>query len=95
MYHKEKWKRVFHKIAYVAGLAASVATIPQIIKVWVEKDSSGVSLMTWSSYIVISAILAMYGKIHKERVMVVMYVSLVIVQALIVVGVIIFLSLWI
>lgn len=90
MYHKERWKRIFHKIAYVAGLAASVATIPQIIKVWIEKDSSGVSLLTWVSYIIISAILAMYGKIHKERVLVVMYISLVIVQVLIVVGVIVY-----
>ena len=87
--HKEKWKRVFHKLAYLAGLAASVATIPQIIKIWVEKDTSGVSILTWSSYLIIAVILAIYGKIHKERLMVIMYILLTIAEALIVVGIIV------
>lgn len=87
--HKEKWKRVFHRIAYLAGLAASLATIPQIIKVWVEKDTSGVSVLTWSFYLIIAVILVIYGRIHKERLMVIMYILLTIAEALIIVGVIV------
>lgn len=79
---------MFHRVAYIAGLAASIATIPQAVSVWTTEDVSGVSLATWISYLVIAIILGMYGKIHRERLMVVMYTLLALVQIVIITGIV-------
>jgi len=90
MHHKEKWKKVFHKIVYIAGILASVVTIPQLLKIWIDKDVSGVSLITWSLYLVIAVLFAFYGKFHKEKVMIITYSLLAFVELFIIIGIIVY-----
>lgn len=88
--HPDKWKRFMDKAIYVIGVAGPIMTIPQLMKIWVEKDASGVSVISWSSYLVIAVFWLTYGIIHKEKPIIFTYFAWIIIEILVVIGVIIY-----
>jgi uncharacterized protein with PQ loop repeat len=62
-----KFKRFMDKAIYVVGVAGPVFTIPQVTKIWVEKNASGVSAIAWISYLVLAVFWLTYGILHKEK----------------------------
>jgi len=40
-----KWKRFMDKAIYGVGIFGPLMTLPQIGKIWIEKNASGVSLL--------------------------------------------------
>ena len=54
-------------LVYIAGLFLGLMTIPQILKIWVEKNASGVSLITWVAFLIVGLIMVAYGIAHKEK----------------------------
>lgn len=85
---KKKDKAV-HWLVYIAGIAAPIITIPQLLKVWVDGDATGVSLFTWAAYTIIAAVFAIYGFAHRDKPLIITYVPLTIVDILVVVGLLI------
>ncbi len=41
-------------------------TIPQILEIWVSGNVQGVSLFTWSSFLVLQSVLLVYGIVHRD-----------------------------
>jgi MtN3 and saliva related transmembrane protein len=78
------------KIVYVAAIITPLMTIPQFYKIWFEAETLGVSLLTWIAYLAVAVIFAAYGYLHKEKPIIIMYVSLAIIEALIVVGLLLY-----
>ena len=66
---------------------APIMNIPQVLKIWMEKDASGVSMLSWASFSVISVMWFIYGMLHKERPVMIMNFALVFMQLSIVLGV--------
>ncbi len=84
--HPERVKRIYDHIIYGAVILAPVLNIPQVFKVWIEKDASGVSIITWGGFSIISVMWFIYGYLHKEKPVMIMNVALVFMQIIIVIG---------
>ncbi|MBD3261904.1 MAG: hypothetical protein GF334_09610 [Candidatus Altiarchaeales archaeon] len=91
--HKKKpslFNNTIEKLAYVAGVASPVVTLPQLFQIWITHDASGISLITWISYLLIVTIMTLYGIVHKEKPLIIMYGSLIIIDLLIIIGAILY-----
>jgi len=88
--HPNKFKRFFDKLIYVVAIITPITNLPQLLKVWVDHDVSGVSLLSWTSFAAISVIWTIYGIIHKETPIILMSSLLIVVQGLIAIGVVIY-----
>ena len=88
--HNDRVKYVFDRLVYIAGIATPIMTFPQLIRIYVEKRTAGVSIVTWSSYLTISLIFTVYGFLHKEKPIIIMYLSQLILQIFIVAGILIY-----
>lgn len=64
--HAHKFKNFIDKIIYPVGIIGPLMTIPQLVKIWVGQDATGVSIISWSAYLVIAIFWLFYGTIHKE-----------------------------
>ena len=45
--HPNKWKRLMDKLIYAVGIFGPVMTIPQLTKIWLDKNAAGVSAISW------------------------------------------------
>ncbi len=63
----ERWKRRFDKWIYVLGILAPIVTIPQVMKIWVGKNAGGLSLVSWTAYMIGAIFWIFYGLFHKEK----------------------------
>lgn len=88
--HPDKAKRLFDKFIYAVVILGPIMNLPQLLRIWLQKNASGVSLVSWASFSVFSLIWLCYGIIHKEKPIIFMNFALMIMQALIAVGVILY-----
>ena len=84
--HKDKLKRFYDKFIYLVVIIAPIANIPQLLRVWVDKDASGVSSLSWFLFSGISITWLIYGILHKDKHILLMNTALMIMQALIAIG---------
>ncbi|MBW3020761.1 hypothetical protein KY334_05670 [Candidatus Woesearchaeota archaeon] len=94
-YHRSKkkstkYQKILDKLVYAAGIGGPIMTIPQILKIWAEKTVAGVSLTSWSAYLIMAIIWLMYGIEHKEKPIIVTNALWVVFESLVVVGIIIY-----
>jgi uncharacterized protein with PQ loop repeat len=78
----------FEKFMIVFAVVEPIATIPQILKIWVDSDTSGVSLVTWIFYALTSFIWLAYGITKKDKPLIVSGVLWCASQSLVVIGII-------
>jgi len=79
--------RLLDRMAYLMGAITVLVNIPQLIAVWASPDAQGVSMISWTGFFLGSCFWVIYGLLHKERPIIVMNVSLMIVQGFIVIGI--------
>lgn len=84
--HPDKFKRVIDKLIFFVGLVGPIMTIPQVTNIWIDKNAAGVSLITWSTYVVTSIFWLMYGISHKEKPIIVTYTAWLFLDASVAVG---------
>lgn len=78
------------KVIYVIATFGPVMTIPQLIKIWVEKNAIGVSALTWSAYLIVAIFWLIYGKMHNEKPIIYSSILWIIAESLVVIGAIIY-----
>lgn len=83
-------KRSMDKIIYVVALIWPILTLPQIWRVWVYKNPSGLSLFTWWAYVLSAILWIVYGIVHKEKVIIFSNILWVIVNLAVLIGTIIY-----
>lgn len=74
-------------LTYATGVLLPILTVPQAYSVLVDKSTEGVSLITWAFYLLSSTLFAIFGIVHKERLLMITYIPFVAVEAAIVVGI--------
>lgn len=79
---------IIDKSAYVMGGITVAVNIPQLISVWTSPDITGVSLVSWTGFLLGSCFWLLYGILHKEKPITTINAMLIVVQGLIVAGVI-------
>lgn len=78
------------RLTYVFGILLPIATIPQAYAILIEKDTAGVSMITWLFYLASSTLFAIFGIVHKQKLLIITYVPFTIIELLIVVGLILY-----
>lgn len=61
------WKRFLDYVMYGVGIFAPIALVPQILKIYSTKSSSGLALPTWTLLMFFNILWALYGVAHKEK----------------------------
>lgn len=79
--------RVMDDLMYVVALIAPIMTIPQLLQIWTQKSTQGVSITTWGAYALVSGLWLIYGIVHKEKPFILTQFLLLILDSLIVIGV--------
>lgn len=85
-----KRKLFYDKFIYVIVILAPISNIPQLYKVWVEKNAVGVSSISWLFFSLISVAWIIYGMFHKDKHIIIMNIALMFMQVFIAIGAIIF-----
>lgn len=81
--HTHAIDRVVTVIAFVGPLSS----LPQIFEIWlVDKSAEGVSILTWSAFVLMAVIWLLYGIVHKQRPIIISNALWIVAQALIVLG---------
>ncbi|MBI5397975.1 hypothetical protein HZB03_00795 [Candidatus Woesearchaeota archaeon] len=79
--HPDPRVRFLDKLILAVAVVFPLSTLPQIFTVWYYHNASGVSLITWSLYFLMTIPLLIYGIVHKEKPLVIMYILWLIVYA--------------
>lgn len=87
---RKKSIRIVDKAVYILGTIAVLMTIPQVLKIWIEQNPFGVSLLTWSTYLLSTSFWILYGILHKAKPIIFVYSFALILNVLIVVGLIVY-----
>ncbi|HVY01901.1 MAG TPA: hypothetical protein VHA12_04020 [Candidatus Nanoarchaeia archaeon] len=88
--HPQIFKRIIDKTVYFIGLFAVLISIPQLWQIWHYQDASGVSVITWGSYLFIELIWIMYGFLHRIKPIIFAYFAIFVVDLFIVIGTLIY-----
>ncbi len=83
---EDKWKKIIDKFIYIIAIIGIVMTLPQIWNIWVGKEAAGVSALSWAAYTFIAVFWFVYGIVHKEKAIIFNYTALIILDALVVIG---------
>lgn len=91
-FHKRKAarKKLIDKLVYIFIFVAPLMTIPQIWKIWADRTVEGISIIMWAGYIVPALFWIVYGRMHKETPIVVLYILWIFIYLAIIAGVLIY-----
>ena len=85
--HPDKWKRLMDRLIYAVGIIGPLMTLPQLINIWVYRNSAGVSVLSWGAFGIIAFFWVLYGIMHKEKPIILAHSLWVLFDVLIVVGI--------
>ena len=92
--HKKRFAktlgRFIDKSIYVIGISSVAANIPQLWDIWVTKNTSGVSLISWTGFFLGSIFWFGYGWLHEEKPIMLVNGLLIFIQAGIVLGLLLY-----
>ncbi len=84
--HPDKFKRNYDKLMYAVAIICPLITLPQLLKIWVYQDATGVSALSWLGFSIISVLWMYYGILHKEKPLIVMNIAFATMQLLTAIG---------
>jgi len=61
------WKRLLDYIMYGVGILAPLALVPQILQIYEAKSAKELALLTWTLFVLVNALWALYGAVHKDK----------------------------
>lgn len=85
-----KWTKFLDDIVYVGAIFGPIATVPQLLKIWSEKTTAGVSVWTWAGYAAGAVVWLAYGYAHREKPIILSNVLFLVISVLIVIGVLVY-----
>jgi len=88
--HQKKWAKFVDKAIYFVCIVGPIMTLPQIYKIWIEQNASGVSALSWSAYLITAIFWVLYGIAHKQKPLVIISSIWVVLEATIVTGTLIY-----
>ncbi len=65
--HPNRGIRLLDHMIIAIAILGPIATLPQLLRILDTQDSSGLSFLTWSGYLIFSAIWLIYGIVHHEK----------------------------
>ena len=86
----EKLKNIIDKLVYASSVLLPLLNIIQILKIWTEKDASGVSIISWIGFCTFAFVWLTYGIIHKEKPIIMLNLGLIITQIIVIIEIILY-----
>jgi len=84
------WMRILDIVVYVVGIIGPLATIPQVLQIYLSRDASGVSFITWGIYAIADIPWIVYAIAHRERPLIICYILWFFFNTLVSVGALIY-----
>ena len=78
------------RFIYVVVFVGPLMTIPQVTKIWFEKNASGVAASSWLTYFVTAFFWLIYAMMHKEKPLIISSIIWIVLDLLVVVGALIY-----
>lgn len=79
--------RAIDRVVTAVAFLGPLTSLPQIIEIWfVDRSAAGVSVLTWSAFVVMAAVWLLYGIVHKQRPIIISNALWIVAQSLIVAG---------
>lgn len=88
--HPEKFKRFLDKIMYPVVLIEPLMLVPQILKIFIEKSASNISLISWSLFLLPAIMWLIYGFVHKNKLIIISNIAWLITYCIMILGTIIY-----
>ena len=88
--HPNKLKRLVDNLIYFIGIVGPLLALPQAFTIWTTRNAANVSLLSWSGFLVISVFWTIYGVIHKEKPIIVSSSLYTIINAIVVLGILVY-----
>lgn len=61
------FRKFVNRGVYAASVLGIASVLPQILKIWVDRETNGVSITTWIGFTIGSFFWLFYGIIHKQK----------------------------
>ncbi|MBT3865739.1 hypothetical protein HOF78_01400 [Candidatus Woesearchaeota archaeon] len=87
---KNPFKKFLDNAVYLIITIGILFTLPQVFKIWVGKDATGVSAISWLAYAFTSTYWLIYGIAHNEKPIIVNSVIWIALDIFIVIGTLIY-----
>lgn len=83
------WEHVVDDLVYVSAFVGILANVPQLLKIWHDHSTAGVSVITWGGFLCGSLFWTFYGFVHKAKPIIITNILFAFIQIAIVIGLII------
>src|SRR5688572_643718 len=83
----QRYQPAIDRLVNVIAVVGPLTSVPQIVEIWfVDKSAAGVSLLTWSLFLVMAVVWLLYGIVHASRPIIVSNALWFVAQGIIVLG---------
>lgn len=85
-------KTAFDRLLYALSIITILMTIPQVLSVWQNRSSEGVSVITWGTYLGSACVWLVHGLRQRDPTIYFACIAWIVLDAAIVVGALVFRS---
>ena len=82
----KEWRKFIDTTTYLIAIFGPIAGLPQLYKVWITKDVTGVSAISWAAFTMIWIVWLMHAIIYKDRPLKINSIAWIILTSLIAIG---------
>jgi len=84
--HKNPYINFLDQLLLVIAILGPIASIPQIMKIYMNKSAAGVSAFSFTLFTIFNIPWIVYGFVHKEKPIIIAYILWFISNLLVVIG---------
>ena len=66
-FHPPRSDRLLRRVLGAMSLFTMLMTIPQVMTIWIGRQAAGVSLLSWSAYLVSAVVWLWYGIEKRDK----------------------------
>jgi uncharacterized protein with PQ loop repeat len=88
--HPNKWVKFLDRLLLFVAVMGPLLTLPQILKIYVGQNATGVSVLSWGFYALFNIPWIIYGVVHKDKPIMIGYSLWLVTNIVVVVGVLIY-----
>ena len=81
---------IIDRLMSLAAIIHPLTAVPQVYDIFTSKDASGVSLVTWLSFMVLGLIFLAYGIVHKLKPFILTQILWFVIDFLVVAGILLY-----
>jgi len=75
-----------NRLVYFTGFLGPAITVPQVLEIWINKNTQGISLIMWMGYLLVAVTWLLYGIVNKQKPLIYIYIAWIVIDTTILVG---------